>query len=415
MKKQILYRRNPHQREYHDDIKSKFLHLSGGYGSGKSFGLVHKLFRLSRLNKNLPGGLVCPSYTDFKRDVHELIDQICTENKIKYIYHKGEHWYLFPWSTAKCYVATAEKPLKGPNWSYACINELTLMPFDRFSEVIARVRLKKATYPQIASCGTPEGLLTGYYGFFIEKPTERTRIIYGNTMDNLANLSPDYIDSLRAAYDEKTLEAYMKGQFINTLGGRFYYAYDEKSQDKTVEENKEYDVMMSLDFNVAPMVATIWQWGNGGALYAVNEIIVKDNANTNDFCDVMKARGYTPERTTIYPDPAGNARSTKGQPDIQILRNHGYYNIKVRSQAPPFRKRQLNVCNLFEKRRLRVNPNRATYLHRDLLLCTQDRETLEKEKSSPELTHASDGMDYMCDLEFPFSGARPQSSVISIR
>lgn len=412
----LVYKKNRHQDIFHNDVATKFLHLSGGYGSGKSFALIQKMFWLSWKNRHFNGGLVCPSYAEFKRDIMILIEEICERNRIKYKYHKTEHWYRFPWSNGRIFVATGEKQIKGPNWAFAVINELTLLPFERYREVIARVRLKKARYPQIASCGTPEGLLTGFYSFFIEQPDPRAKVVYGSTDDNLVNLSDDYVQSLESAYDQRQLEAYRHGQFVNILGNRFYYCYDPQRHDnKDLVEDPDAPVLVSMDFNVDPMVATIWQWQSDGSIGAVDEIVLKLNADTNKMAQALMARGYHPDRTTIFPDPAGNARSTKGQPDVVILKNHGYYNIKVRSQAPPFRRRQLNVNNLMEKLRVRLNIKKCPALHRDWLLCTQDLVTLEKEKSSPELTHSSDGADYMFDILFEFSGYKPQTSVFKLR
>ena len=407
----LNYRRNIAQKIFHDDDLTKFLHLSGGYGSGKSFALIQKLFKLSLKNRNLSGGLVCQSYADFKRDIKELMDQICVENKIKYTYHGSEHYYKFPWTTGKLFVTTAEKPIKGPNWAFAGINELTLIPIERYREIIARVRLKKAPCPQVVSCGTPEGLLSGYYDFFIENPKANSKVVYANTRDNLSNLSPDYIDSLKSAYDEQSLKAYLEGEFINRAGNAFYYAYSkDKNEDKTMEENTEYPVLVSMDFNVDPMVATIWQWQLDGSLGAVNELILRQNADTNKMCNALKDQGYTPDRTEIFPDPAGRARSTKGQPDHQILRNNGFTDLRIKNSAPSFRKRQLNTNNLFEKKKLKVNPVKCPWMRKDLMRVTQDKSTLEKEKTNPELTHSSDGLDYMCDILFPFSGTKPHQS-----
>lgn len=414
MNAKIIYKKNKHQQIFHEDVKTKFLHLSGGYGCGKSFALIQKMFWLSWKNRHFNGGLVCPSYADFKRDIQILIEDICEKNRIKYKYHKTEHWYRFPWSKGRIFVATGEKPLKGPNWAYAVVNELTLLNFERFREIISRVRVKKSRYPQIATCGTPEGLLTGYYSFFIESPADNVRVVYGSTDDNMQNLSEDYIRSLESAYDKRMLEAYRHGQFVNIQGNRFYYSYSEKNYGNEIHED-EGPVLISMDFNVDPMVATIWQWQIDGSLCAVNEIVLKQNADTNKMATALKERGYTPERVEIFPDPAGRARSTKGQPDLVILKNHGFDNIRVRSSAPPFRKRQLNVCNLFDKLKLKVNTKMCPWLHRDLLLVTQDPSTLEKEKSSPELTHSSDGLDYLCDLIFEFSGKKPESNIFKLR
>ena len=66
MKRKIKFKPNKHQAEFINDTQSKFLHLSAGFGAGKSYALIMKLFQLSSANKDQPGGLLCPSYTDFQ-------------------------------------------------------------------------------------------------------------------------------------------------------------------------------------------------------------------------------------------------------------------------------------------------------------------------------------------------------------
>ena len=80
------------------------------------------------------------------------------------------------------------------------------------------------------------------------------------------------------------------------------------------------------------MTATLWHLFDN-KLYGFNEIVLPSNADTQKMANALKARGYTPDRTIIYPDPAGQARSTKGQPDHTILRNAGF-EIKARSAQP---------------------------------------------------------------------------------
>lgn len=409
------YKRNLHQTEFHNDVKTKFLHLSAGYGAGKTYALCMKLFHLSFLNRNLAGGLICPSYSDFKKDVLPTIEGILDSRQIRFSYHQTDHFFFFPWSNAKIYVATGERKLRGPNWAFACINELTLMPIERYREVIGRVRVRHATHPQIASVGTPEGISSPYFTSFIESPMKNSKVIYGSTEENAINLDPSYVDSMKDSYDEKSLRAYLYGEWINMGSQLFYYSYDPAvNDDKQIKEDTYAPVHVSLDFNVDPMAATVWQY-DGRHLKAVNQIKLND-ADTNKLAVALKARGYTPDRSILYPDPAGNARSTKGQPDIVILKNHGFTEIRVRSKAPGMRQRQLNVNNLLSKGTIRINPDLAPGIKKDLLGVEQDKVTLEKVKKNPELTHFSDGLDYLCDILFPYSGSRPQrSTVIEVR
>lgn len=398
------YRKNRHQKEYQADTHSKFLHLSGGFGSGKTYALCMKLFQLSYINRDLPGGLMCPTYGEFNRDVRPLMEEILDFHRVKYSFKSMK--FRFPWSRAPLYVVTGKQKIRGPNWAYGGINEVTLIPFERYREFIGRIRLKKSVCPQIASCGTPEGFGTDYHEHLIESPfSPHVRVIYGSTMDNLSNLSDDYVPSLEASFDKVMLDAYLKGLFVNMTGNRFYYSYDNKNEDKTIRPYEDGDLVhFHLDFNVEHMTGGAWRY-NGG-LEGFDEIVIENNADTRKMARAMKERGYLPDNTIIYPDPSGDSRSTKGQSDVEILRQEGYYQFKIKPSAPRMRQRQLNAANLMEKGIVKLHPERMKTTRRDFLAVTQDPGTNEKNKDNPKLTHASDGFDYMIDHLFPFSGKR---------
>ncbi len=400
----------PHQQEYQNDVNSKILHLSGGFGSGKTFALVMKTMKLSYLNRGFSGGFMSPSFTDFKKDVLPTMEDILQENKVKYVY-KSLQTFQFPWTSKPLYIVTGEKPLRGPNWGYGGINELTLIPLMRFREFLSRVRLKGAPCPQIATNGTPEGFASEYYEPFIEKPfNSGLRIIYGDTRDNAKNLADDYIPTMLSAFDTKMQDAYLKGLFVNMQAGRFYYAHDQRlNEDRKIVENKDFDVHCALDFNVEFMTATFWHYD--GSLKGFDQIVIEDNADIDRMCDSMMERGYHPDRTIIYPDPSGKNRKTTGKSEIEALRQNGYTRIKYKPTAPTFRARQLNTNNLLEKGIVKYNPDTMPSMRKDFMAVTQDPATLEKVKTNPKLTHASDGFDYMCDHLFPTSGKRTESRI----
>lgn len=426
---------NLHQREFLDDVTSKFLHLSTGFGGGKSFSLVLKNFQLSRLNRNIPGGCVVPSIADYKKDLLPLFEEILEINRIRYRYHKTDKWFRFPWSKGKLFIATAEKKIRGPNWGYATMNESTLITHERFKETIGRVRVKGATHPQIASSGTPEGTGHWKYETFVETPMKGSRIIYGDTRDNLENLNEDFVQTLENSYDEIMLDAYLRGLFVNMKGNRFYYAYDpKKNDDPKIEWDDTLEVHVSLDYNVSPMVAVLWHvvplmnmqgvpWidpTNGKPFYralAFDQIVIDDGADVHRMDTAFREYGLDPDTTTIYPDPAGKSRSTAtegAKGSTEVLRGLGWYKIKVKSSAPRFRTRQLAVCNLLSKGLIKLHP-KVKALKRDLEAVEQDKATFEKIKENPKLTHASDGMDYFVDIMFPLSGQRPDSRSVKIR
>src|SRR6266576_2573685 len=110
------------------DRKTKLLHLSTGFGGGKTYILCHKLLQLSAANRPHPGGLISPDYQDFKRDVLPEMEKILTDQDVEYNYHKTDHYFTFPWTPAPLFVMSADKKIRVPNWSYAGINEVTLIP-----------------------------------------------------------------------------------------------------------------------------------------------------------------------------------------------------------------------------------------------------------------------------------------------
>lgn len=432
----IKYKRNQNQIEFSEDVETKFLHLSTGFGGGKTYASAMKIFQLSRINRNVPGGILVTSLPDYKRDLLPTIEEILETNRIKFRYHKTDKWFLFPWSRAKAYVASAEKKIRGPNWGWCVCNEVTLIEHERYKEAIGRVRIKGVKYPQIASSGTPEGLSCWVYEHFIEKPMRNSRIIFGDTRANSLNLSDDYIASLEYSYDPVMLDSYLRGLFVNMNGNRFYYSYDpNENDDRSIKRIDGAEVYVTLDYNVRPMVATLWnvvalsqrigdkvipllEPGTGRQVrraQAFDQIVIADGAQTSKMSDALYAADLLPESTTIYPDPAGNHRSTKGMPDNKILEAAGWFKIRSKSAAPQFRRRQLAANNMLAKRLVVINPDKCKALKKDLAGVEQDAVTYEKIKVNPDMTHASDGMDYFIDIEFPLSGQKPDSHCIKYR
>lgn len=387
---------------YYDDI-TRFLHLSGGYGSGKSTALVHKLIKLSMINAPFDGGLVVPTFADFKNDVLPIMENIFYENDITFKYHGTDHKFQFPWSKGYLRVFSADKKLRGPNLAYVGINELCLIPVERYLEAIGRVRIREAPFPQVVSSSTPEGIGSPYYTKFVENPMKNSKILYMNTMENSHNLDPNYIQSLFDTYPKQLIDAYLHGLWVSLSGNRFYYSYTPEKNDRSHEPNPNMLFHIGIDFNVAFLCASVWQ-DYGNKLVCVDEVVLKDGDGfkTENLVTALKIRGYNGNNSICYPDPASRARSTRGDPDAETLKRAGY-EVRMRNVAPRFRERQINVNNLMEKGLIEINPKRCQHLKKDLISVESDPVTMEKNKKNPQLTHMSDGMDYLVDILRPFN------------
>jgi hypothetical protein len=358
---------------------------------------------------------MAPTYGELKRDIIPIFEDIFEKNNLtRYVkYHGTDHYYKFPWTKGRLYLFSAENKLRGPNLGYFLINESTLIKQERYLEAIGRVRVKGAPYPQVASVGTPEGVGNYVYESFVDKPMQGSRIIYGDTRANAENLSPTYIQSLENSYDKITLDAYLRGLWVNMNGNQFYYAYRPERNHAEIERIEHETVHCFMDFNVEYMTATFWH-KIGAELLGFDEIVIENNADTDKMVKAMIMRGYTPDNTIIYPDPAGKNRRTSGRSDHIILRTAGY-EVIARLAAPRMRDRQLNTNNLLDKGMVRFNHKRMPSLTKDFQAVEQDTITLDKVKKNPKLTHASDGFDYGCDILFPMSGKRTKSDIIRVR
>lgn len=404
------------QFDFYNDDTTKFLHLSGGFGGGKTTSLIYKLLKLSMLNRPYDGGLLCPSFTDYKRDVLPTLCEILDKENIPYKMHGTDHTFKFPWSNGVLRILTAEKKLRGGNLAYIGINELGLVSFERYIEAIARVRIKDAVNPQIVSSGTPDlGLASPYYEIFVDKPWENSAIYYIDTRENAHNLNSGYIDALYRSYPKELLDAFLKGQFVNISGNRFYFSYDSRVNDKVNEVDPYAQFYCAMDQNVDPFCSSIWQ-RKGNKFVGIEEIMLSGGAGfrIENMTAALKARGYNGSNTIVCPDPTAKNRSVNGAPVKEILEREGFQ-VMLRNVAPRFRERFINMNKHFEKGLIEINPHTMPGVKKDLISVEMDPSTFEKSKKNLNLTHFSDGLDYMVDLFAPFNDNRTRNSTSTIR
>ncbi len=366
------------------------------------------------INAPFDGGLVVPTFADFKNDVLPIMEGIFDSSGIDFKYHGTNHTFQFPWSKGFLRIFSADKKLRGPNVAYMGINELCLIPLERYLEAIGRVRIKDAPFPQIVSSSTPEGIGSPYYEKFVEKPMRGSKILYMNTMENAHNLDPNYIQSLKDTYPKQLIDAYLHGLWVSLSSNRFYFAYTPENNDNEIEKDDNLIYHIGIDFNVAFLASTIWQ-DHGNKLVAVDEVVLEggEGFKTENLIKALMVRGYTPRNSICYPDPSSRARSTRGDPDADIIKRHGY-EVRIQNIAPRFRERQININNLFDKKGIEINPKTCPKLKKDLISVECDPVTIEKNKRNPLLTHASDSMDYLVSILRPFK-PRKEMAVEKIR
>lgn len=404
----IVYNPLPYQELFHEARKPN-AYLSAGYGAGKTHSLCMKAFALMNENMGLPGGILCPTLKMFKRDVLPNFREICDDNQIIMGFHKTDNVFEFPQTGSIIYVFHSEDDghsIRGPNLAFGLINEVTLVTKAAFDAFLARVRLKKAKLRQVAMSGTPEGF--GWtYEYFIEKPRDDTDLIFGDMRLN-THIAEDYAKRLMESYDEKMIEQYVGGKFVNLTGNRAAWAFDRQTHVKPCTRDPELPIWISCDFNVYPMTATIWQ--RCGArdnvwLRALDEVYINASADTWELADTIWHQLGGKEKQdceiVIFPDPAGQARSTKSRhlTDIDILKQSGFKDIRFRSRIKSVRDCLNALNNLLSKGRIVIDP-KCKNLIADLERCILKSGGLEIDKSDGKRGHLLDGVKNMAEYEF---------------
>jgi hypothetical protein len=404
---------------FEDDVTENIMH-AGGLGSGKSYNLVMKLLRLSKLNKGFAGGLMCPDFPSFKKDIKPTFEMIFDASKLKkgkhWQYHQTDKYYTFSWNKSPLYVFSAEKEIAGPNLGYGGINEFSLCPWDRVNEFIRRVRMD-APFKQRVFAGTPEdkfGWLQDYVNMMnaqVVLDPDKFRIIHGDTTENI-HIDKDYYKTLEYLLDEKALKCFKEGHIIKISGDLFYYAFDRK---KNVSDQAIFrpgqTVYANMDFNVGRMTCT-FAHKNGVYDDFFDEFELLGNSDTPQACTEIKKR-YGTRNVVVTIDSSGKNRKTSGASDFQMIIDAGFEknNIRFKMQNPRFRQRQLLVNGRLDKGLIRINPKNKITI-KDLEQVEQNRLTFEKIKDKAgKLTHASDTLDYFIDYEYTLFTNRTSSTV----
>lgn len=405
-KVKVKYKKNAPQEEFHKDIITPMLMFCGGLGSGKTFALCMKALLLSALNKDVSGGFLCPSFPDYKKDILPTFEEILSDaNLLPYCkINRTDKYIIFPWSKAPLYIHTAEKHIKGPNYGYALINEFSSIPLERVQELINRVRVKDAPCRQINFAGTPEDVY-GWLEDFIEKHEAQNllRVIRGKTTDN-EHLAPEYIEHLKATLDPLQFRLFAEGELIQLSTNRFYYAFSADRNNTDIDLDPMRTIHIGLDFNVGNMHAVIGQVHEirrKKVMVLFDQIVLKDfGSDTRQMASAIKKRhGDYLDQILITCDFSGAARKTTGPSDVLLLRDAGF-EVRYRAKGNVrLKKRQLLVNGLLSHGQILVNKERCPVLWKDMNKVLQ-KEDFTKDKTNPDLTHASDGLDYLIDFEF---------------
>lgn len=419
----------------------------GGFGSGKTLIACMKAVFLSQIHSGLPGIVVSPTFRMMNMTVlPTMFDSILAPMGLldHCKWRSSDKILTMPWNSVILF-ASAERPsrLRGPNLAWGIMDEATIVDnfYEAYISLSTRLRHVNATrHPEtgrplfhLGVTGTPEGRLDELYDRFYKPPEDKkiidqwrnnTQVIQSSSLEN-PGLDPSVIDELFSIISEDMRAAHIYGQFIDLAHGCAYYSFQE---DTNVRSEAVYDPTLPLgiswDFNVDPMVATIYQVLGGRLVMCIDEVVIK-RSNTPSVCkEIIKRYGKKnlnhTRRIVIYGDASGG-RTTAEKSDYDVIVEYlgeyfGYekLSVKVPSKNPGHHRRLHSVNAMFRNASgnvgLYINPKCKTLI-KDLKHQSMDGTSKNKRQmvGGEILGHASDTLDYFIDKEFPYK--RPNSRI----
>lgn len=384
--------------------------LFGGYGSGKTYALVMKLLKLAALNRGYPGGILSPTNMMFKRDVEPTFGAILDKAEISYKYLSSKGLIRIPKLACVMYVFHSEDDglsIRGPNLAYGGVNEITLCSEKAFKAFLARIRVKDAKLRQVAGVGTPEGF-NWTYNMFVADPRKDADIYFGDMRLN-PFVADEYAQMLVDSYDDIMVQQYVGGKFVNTTNGAALYKFSRQVHTGKVERDRSRPVWVSLDFNVRPMSATLWNAypdDKGIKLRAFDEVCIM-GSDSYELGDVLREKIGNIETAVLFPDGIGGSQdrtSAKNNiSDIEILESKGFKDIRYKTSLSV--RDCLNAANAFVgKGHILLDKDNCRETIKDFEQCTLKPGTHSIDKKDLMRSHWLDGFKNMIDYEFPIQG-----------
>ena len=343
-----MYELFKHQDEF---LYSTHRHtgLVGGYRSGKTFVGTLKTISKKIQYPKIDVAYYLPTVSLIKDIAYDRFCSLLENQNIEYSLNQSDK--TFHTKFGKIYLRSMDNPhhIVGYEVGYSLIDEVDVVHRNKigtaFKNILARnsARLPNGDNPQLDFVSTPEGF--GFlYNFFIKNESENKLLIKARTTDN-KYITDEYINSLREEFSEKQLLSYLNGEFTNLENDSVYSNFDRKDNHTDIIAEENDTLHIGMDFNIGKMAAIVHVIKDGQPI-AVDEFI--NYYDTDAICRAIKER-YT-NKSIVYPDASGAARSTSGMIDHNIIKSHGF-GLLSKKKNPFIKDRVGNMNVLFKGRK----------------------------------------------------------------
>ena len=370
--------------------------LAGGYGCGKSFSIVLCILDIvHRYNgHDVSVGIGSITITLAQKTIYKDLEAILKRSHSQYRYNAKDN--ILTIGTVKFFFIAIEQP--GNIYAYnlnifLCdeIDELSQQKVIEANKAIrerTRLTLPDGRIPYIMYFTTVQGY-RGLYNVVqtLKKARQKYILVRGETRFN-TTLSPSYVKSLYAIYDENERMAYLEGRFVNLQAGRVYPDFDEeKCKCNSFEIRSDDVIYIGQDLNSGFSKATAII-KRDKRLYIVRGFSFKEIGTAPQ---IMRST-YKENEILWFPDCSGK-EILKGYK--QEIFDCGIQ-CRIGTANPRIIDRVFYVNKLFRMGLLKIFDTKETEIVREALRTRQYNDTGQPEKGKGE-----EAPDHICDaLEY---------------
>lgn len=403
----------------------------GGYGSGKTFcgSLLGILLAMKYPGiRGLVGALTFPLVRDTTLATYlEHLDNMGFVQGTHYEYMKAENKLKFK-NGSEILFRHMEEPnkLKSLNLGFVELEEMSDIPESTFKMLLGRLR--QTIKPEWAEKGfkyrifghtNPEPTKGWIYKHFVEQKPDNYRLILAPTTQNKF-LAPDFVDSLKEAYDEQYYRINVLGEFGDYTTGLVVKNF---TSDNVKELHYQPDLPLHLtwDFNVDPMSCICAHIADDTIFY-FDEFVLENATTESTINEVLKRYPDHKGRIIINGDASGDNRSTQSEWSNYViirnaLRKHYPYKtteLNIRPSNPRIKHRiaafNAKVKDMNGDRKLFVDPKCERLLYNIYNLKYKEGTSevdvptysqIKNERTLKFLEHPFDAASYLVEYYYP--------------
>lgn len=397
-------------RPQHDLIFSPYPNpaMFGGFGSGKSEGLIIRLVTLMEQDAGVSVGHYFPSYKLAKRRGLSGVRAYLNRLGHKYTVNKSDLTItVHTLNDGIYYLDTYHDPeaIVSYEIAHGGVDELDTLDIEKaehaWTKITERIR-QKTTHPCGNTLAVASTTNQGMSGFCYktwgsgENIDNGYHYIKAGTHSNKF-LPEGYVDQILKNYDPIMADAFIYGGWVSFTRNKVYHFFNRQKHhtERKLKDSDQY-IYVSVDFNVGGCCSVVWVIENN-IPHAVDEFVSHD---TYDFVNTLQK--YNGHKITVYPDASGRSNSTNAtQSDIGIIENAGYL-VDAPNANPAVRDR-INAFNaLLSHDKLKVNTDLCPNLTHALESQGYDKKgEPEKFAEHPAIDDWTDNAGYFINRKFP--------------